>query len=46
MQKVQRLAAENRELHAKLDSAPVREPLGAEECARRVLDAGTAAPED
>jgi hypothetical protein len=43
MQKVQRLAAENRELHTKLADGPGRLPLGPEECARRILDAGAVA---
>ena len=48
MQKVQQLAAENRELHTRLDDptaaeSSVRAPLGPEECARRILDAGAAA---
>lgn len=48
MQRVQQLAAENRELHTMLDDATpagdaVRTPLGPEECARRILDAGAAA---
>ena len=47
MRKVQQLAAENRELHTMLDATPVegeaRTPLGPEECARRILDAGAAA---
>ena len=54
MQKVQQLAAENRELHTRLDdtgstdATPAgdagRAPLGPEECARRILHAGAAAP--
>ena len=47
MQKVQQLAAENRELHTLLDDptaeGAARMPLGPEECARRILDACAAA---